>query len=43
MLSPDNVPPVGADERLSRYVLSKRHVNQQTNLLKPDAFCAASP
>ena len=41
MLDPENVPDVGSEERLSRYVLSKRHVNRQNPqkiLLKADAF-----
>ena len=38
MLDPENVPDVDDNERLSRFVLSKRHINQQTRLLKGDAF-----
>lgn len=38
MLDPKQVPEVGLDERLSRYVLTKRHVNQETKLPKADAF-----
>lgn len=37
MLDPANVPKVDAHETLSRYVLTKRHVNQH-GLLKADAF-----
>ncbi|QDV42508.1 hypothetical protein Enr13x_23560 [Stieleria neptunia] len=38
MLDPDNVPAVGPNERLSRFILTKRHVNQETKLPKADAF-----
>ena len=38
MLDPENVPDVGLNERLSRFVLTKRHVNQQTKELKAAAF-----
>lgn len=41
MLDPANVPVVGSNERLSRFVLSKRHLNRQDPqniLLKGDAF-----
>ena len=38
MLDPENVPDVDDNERLSRFVLSKRHFNQETRMLKADAF-----
>ena len=38
MLDPENVPDVDSNERLSRFVLSKRHVNQEKQMLKADAF-----
>lgn len=38
MLDPDNVPDVDANERLSRFIFSRSHINQQTKLLKADAF-----
>lgn len=38
MLNPDNVPDVDVQERLSRYILTKRHVNQETKLVKANAF-----
>ena len=38
MLSVNAVPQVGANERLSRFVLSSRHVRKDTNTLKADAF-----
>jgi hypothetical protein len=38
MIDPAHVPEVDSQELLSRYVLSRKHVNQQTQLLKGDAF-----
>jgi len=38
MLEPGHVPPVDSQERLSRFILTKRHINQQTQQLKADAF-----
>lgn len=38
MLDPGSVPPVDAEEMLSRFVLTRRHINQQSQLLKADAF-----
>ncbi len=38
MLTPENVPPVDNNETLSRFILSKRHVNRETHLVKADAF-----
>ena len=38
MLDPDNVPDVDEHETLSRFILTKRHVNQETKLLKAAAF-----
>jgi len=38
MLTADNVPEVESNERLSRFVFSRSHINQQTKLLKADAF-----
>ena len=38
MLSVNAVPPVGANEKLFRFVLSRRHVRKDTNTLKADAF-----
>ena len=35
---PGNVPGVDPQERLSRFILTKRHVNQETKQLKADAF-----
>jgi hypothetical protein len=38
MLDPASVPSVDAQEMLSRFVLTRRYVNQQSKLLKSDAF-----
>ena len=38
MLSVNAVPPVGANEKLSRFVLSSRHFRKDFNTLKADAF-----
>ena len=38
MLDPANVPEVGLDELLSRFILTRQYVNQQTKQLKPAAF-----
>lgn len=38
MLDPANVPEVGLDELLSRFILTRQYVNQHTKQLKPAAF-----
>lgn len=38
MLAPQNVPAVDANEMLARFVLSRRHINQQSHTVKADAF-----
>ena len=38
MLDPLNVPAVDPNEMLSRFVLSRRHINQQAKTVKADAF-----
>ena len=38
MLDPAHVPEVGLDELLSRFILTRQYVNQQTYQLKPAAF-----
>ncbi len=38
MLDPANVPDVDLHEMLSRFILTRQYVNQQTKQLKPAAF-----
>lgn len=38
MLDPENVPTVDLNEMLSRFILTRQYVNQQTKQLKPAAF-----
>lgn len=38
MISPANVPPVGAEELLARYVLQRSHIRTSDLTVKPDAF-----
>lgn len=38
MIDPHNVPAVGADETLARFVLSSRHIRGSDETIKPDAF-----
>jgi hypothetical protein len=38
MLRPDNVPEVGWDETLSRFILSRSHIRSSDGTVKPDAF-----
>ena len=42
MLDPLSVPPVDANEMLSRFVLSRRHINHQTTTVKAEAFLPPS-
>jgi len=38
MMDPTNVPDVGTDETLARYVLQSSHVRRSNQTVKPDAF-----
>lgn len=38
MLQQDNVPDVGWDETLSRFILSRSHIRSSDQTVKPDAF-----
>jgi hypothetical protein len=38
MIDPLNVPELGVDESLARYVLQSSHIRQSNGTLKPDAF-----
>ncbi len=38
MIDPANVPDVGSDELLARYVLQRSHIRGSDQTLKPDAF-----
>lgn len=38
MFDPANVPDVDLNEMLSRFILTRQYVNQQTQQLKPAAF-----
>ena len=38
MIDPENVPEVGDDETLARYVLYSRHIRRTDQTVKPDAF-----
>lgn len=38
MLNPKSVPPVAAEELLSRYILFSAHVRNSDHSVKPDAF-----
>ena len=38
MLDPANIPEVDLNEMLSRFILTRQYVNQQTKQLKPAAF-----
>ena len=38
MIDPENVPEVGDDETLARYVLYSKHVRRTDQTVKPDAF-----
>lgn len=38
MIDPQNVPDVGADEVLARFVLHRSHIRRTTRTVKPDAF-----
>lgn len=38
MLDPSNVPEVGLNEMLSRFILTRQYMKQQTKQIKPAAF-----
>jgi hypothetical protein len=38
MIDPENVPEVGDDETLARYVLHSNHIRRTSQTVKPDAF-----
>lgn len=38
MIDPNNVPPVGSDEKLARYVLQSSHIRRSDATVKADAF-----
>ncbi len=38
MIDPRNVPEVGSEETLARFILSGRHIRHSDNTIKPDAF-----
>lgn len=38
MIDPSNVPPVGADELLARFVLQRSHIRSSDRTIKPDAL-----
>jgi hypothetical protein len=38
MIDPRHVPEVDSDEKLARFILSKRHIRSSDDTIKPDAF-----